>query len=1260
MFAYGQTGSGKSYTMLGFKADPGVIPRIGEAIFDRIDTNTSPLLKFNLTISYYEIYNEKVRDLLNLKNKDNLKVREHPLRGPYVEDLSTLAINTYAEMQTLLMEGNKTRTVAATNMNQSSSRSHAVFTITLTQTSFAEDNSPVSERVSRIHLVDLAGSERVRMSGTSGARLKEGAEINKSLTTLGRVITTLVEKASHPNRRIAVPYRESTLTWLLKDALGGNSMTAMIATISPSATNYDQTLSTLRFANSVKKITNHAIVNEDPNAKLVRELKEELGLLRRQLTNNNQRTVDQSVTERQELLEKLSVSEKLLQEVNQTWEQKLTETEQIQKQAASALEDLGINIEDGFIGLHTPRKVPFLVNLSDDPMLTECLVYNIRLGFTLVGHVKNSSAEIRLSGSHILFEHCNFVNLAGTVTITPYKSASVIVNGESISQPQELHTGYRIILGHSHVFRFNNPLEKRQPAPKGHQKSSSLAVTSIDTSTIFDMPPRPTTPTPRSSSSGSSSSPPSDADWSYAVNEAVTYMGQDGVGLDSLGDDDLLHLYSQVLKVKNARASRPDSGLGLRSDLSPSPLGFNIDRSSPPPRRSRLSIGDGSLFMNSLEISPSRKSRSRRGSSGAFLMSGNASPRRLSLVAPPELSFPLSMPFRPTALFTERERLIKVYTDKWRSHTLVKEINMLLSYLPLIRKAQRYSDYFDLQLKFQLMVADHIQLSPYEHFNFPTIDEGSPICVRVMNFDRDIVHITSPQYLLATLPQTERFEILRKPQSPLPFVSNHFTLFGIAEDLQCAMGTFKADIISPYTYSTIGVAKLQVSQVTTAPLSALKQNAIAVNTNIATLELSGPFSEEVIDLHATVYVEGDANPLLVTPIIHIEKDGPVKFPSYFHVELEDTKSFRILVYASVRDTFLDRLVSWDEMQEPGLDSLFPKPATPIVLFEDTHLPHSHEMESNYFVENLATAKSREFDNHRSYVAVYLQILELNEHGAYTSVDVVDEVGSCLPAYSFLHQGLQRRIEITLLTGDGFFTEIESEPEMKIKVGEFRMVDSQGMIVEEIYPEAGHMFGESTFVGLKKVSTVRKITNSGFNGFTVTCQWPSTTSLLDRITPDANRLLFTVSVGVGPGTDKISFKCPISAAVRSRLTAGVSRWELLFGQVGITNLHMQWFTARNGYHRVPKTSRDFEALLGGLSSSDEFGHISQRGVSLLGEYFQFKSRIEVARRVQKARIKENDLGEADIESTEDDRIALLQECIDLWKTKAPTNLDIVSL
>ncbi|XP_010156369.1 PREDICTED: kinesin-like protein KIF16B, partial [Eurypyga helias] len=313
VFAYGQTGSGKSYTMMGNAGDAGLIPRICEGLFSKISEKTKRNeASFRTEVSYLEIYNERVRDLLRRKSSktNNLRIREHPKEGPYVEDLSKHLVQNYTDVEELMDAGNINRTTAATGMNDVSSRSHAIFTINFTQAKF--DSEMPCETVSKIHLVDLAGSERADATGATGVRLKEGGNINKSLVTLGNVISALADlsqDAINPlskKKQVFVPYRDSVLTWLLKDSLGGNSKTIMIATISPADVNYGETLSTLRYANRAKNIINKPTINEDPNVKLIRELRAEIARLKALLAQGNQIALLDSPTA-------LSMEEKLQQ-----------------------------------------------------------------------------------------------------------------------------------------------------------------------------------------------------------------------------------------------------------------------------------------------------------------------------------------------------------------------------------------------------------------------------------------------------------------------------------------------------------------------------------------------------------------------------------------------------------------------------------------------------------------------------------------------------------------------------------------------------------------------------------------------------------------------------------------------------------------------------------------------------------------------------------------------------------------------------------
>lgn len=266
IFAYGQTGSGKSYTMMGSPEHPGLIPRTCEDLFERIESSQSPDVSYNIRVSYFEVYNEHVRDLLVPRTDPPhyLRIRESPSEGPYVKDLTEVTVKNFKELMGFMRKGDISRTTASTKMNDTSSRSHAVFTITLKQIHHDLSTDETTERTARIRLVDLAGSERAKSTEATGQRLREGSNINKSLTTLGRVIAALADPKQGRGKRKGkdvVPYRDSILTWLLKDSLGGNSKTAMIACISPA--DYEETLSTLRYADQAKHIRTQARVNQD-------------------------------------------------------------------------------------------------------------------------------------------------------------------------------------------------------------------------------------------------------------------------------------------------------------------------------------------------------------------------------------------------------------------------------------------------------------------------------------------------------------------------------------------------------------------------------------------------------------------------------------------------------------------------------------------------------------------------------------------------------------------------------------------------------------------------------------------------------------------------------------------------------------------------------------------------------------------------------------------------------------------------------------
>lgn len=367
IFAYGQTSSGKTHSMMGYGAEEerGLIPRLCEGLFERIDrvheackdlkmtqgkvrkvTNT-------VTVSYLEIYNERVLDLLTSKREkgdEELKVQFDPVVGPTVKGLKIVEVTSWKEVHRQFDIGSDHRTVAATAMNAVSSRSHAVVQLNLTQVeivAFIKGKPKIVNRQSRLNLVDLAGSEKVQKSMVSGQGLKEAIGINQSLTCLGRVIDGLVKGDKH------VPYRDSVLTQLLSDSLGGNSRTTMLACISPAAINYEETLSTLRYASRARQIVNVVKVNEDPTAQLIRELQEELAQMRMGIVEgvvsgsivgeSGRAASNEAVKEVEDMLAQLEVREteakRKLQEQEGQWAQERAVIEQGHTRAVNALEE---------------------------------------------------------------------------------------------------------------------------------------------------------------------------------------------------------------------------------------------------------------------------------------------------------------------------------------------------------------------------------------------------------------------------------------------------------------------------------------------------------------------------------------------------------------------------------------------------------------------------------------------------------------------------------------------------------------------------------------------------------------------------------------------------------------------------------------------------------------------------------------------------------------------------------------------------------
>ncbi|EZA56695.1 Kinesin-like protein [Ooceraea biroi] len=490
VFAYGQTGSGKTFTMMGTPESQGLIPRICKTLFARMAAGKESGASYRTEVSFLEIYNERVRDLLRLDQSQShsLRVREHPTGGPYVQDLSCHLVYDYSDIQECMVRGNTHRTTASTMMNDVSSRSHAIFTITFVQAGLSEGNMP-SETVSKVHLVDLAGSERANATGATGQRLKEGAHINKSLVTLGTVISTLSEVSSASGdtsaskRNAFIPYRDSVLTWLLKDSLGGNSKTIMIATISPAECNYNDTLSTLRYANRAKNIINKPTINEDANVKLIRELRAEIEKLK-SLIDKNMASISTNdapaAVERPPQVLLAQIQEKQEQEkvLTEEWTEKWRETQQIlQEQKALGLRKSGV-------GVVLDSEMPHLVGIDDDLLSTGVTLYHLKEGKTLVGTEEAPVVQdIVLTGADVEAEHCVVELDNGVATLHPL-SPHCWINTAQVDKPTRLSQGCIILLGRNNMFRYNDPAEAAKLRKEGGSGNGNLQSTVVNLSRL--------------------------------------------------------------------------------------------------------------------------------------------------------------------------------------------------------------------------------------------------------------------------------------------------------------------------------------------------------------------------------------------------------------------------------------------------------------------------------------------------------------------------------------------------------------------------------------------------------------------------------------------------------------------------------------------------------------------------------------------------------------------------------------------------------
>ncbi|KAI8142449.1 hypothetical protein BJV82DRAFT_714044 [Fennellomyces sp. T-0311] len=1316
IFAYGQTGAGKSYSMMGYGEDYGISPRTCFELFERIKRNNDPSVTYQVEVTYIEIYNEKVRDLLNPKNKGNLKVREHPSLGPYVEDLSKVVVHSFNDINQLMDDGNKARTVAATNMNETSSRSHAVFTLFLTQKQKDEATKMEGEKVARISLVDLAGSERANSTGATGARLKEGANINRSLTTLGKVIAGLAEasqnegKKGRKSKETFIPYRDSVLTWLLKDSLGGNSKTAMIAAISPA--DYDETLSTLRYADQAKKIKNKAVVNEDPNAKMIRELKDELAILRErlrtyapeeveQLTASsayknlgggggggggssasrhsmpapsrsalNKANVEFEITDskgqtkkmsRQEIVEQLQSSEKLLANLNETWEEKLKKTELIHTEREKALEELGIAVHKNNVGVYAPKKMPHLVNLNEDPLMSECLMYQIKVGTTKVGRLESEAQpDIRLSGSNILDEHCSFENSNGTVTITPNPESVTMVNGMRIYEPRRLRSGYRIILGDYHIFRFNHPEEVRRE--RGLQK---VAVEkAMGNSQTGEEDERPESPTESGSMIGSEV-----MDWNYARREAVLNYYANESNFGDMKDEDLEKLYDDITRIRNSRRTRSESR--NENDDDDSSESFRNSTSATMVDDGLESVYTDATFAPS-ELEEKYKVEKEK------LEKELVNQKRIYEAKIHRMSRQFSEHQFTNGYSEHQLALMHKITKKWKQLRYVTMAEVVLTNAVMLKEANIISRELGKDVLYQFAIIEDGQFSnPMSYWEttsalhqFETDEDTTLIstpkpCIGVRVIDRkhQVVYVWSLEKLKLRLHKMRNlYNFIDRPMYRShfnwedPFFENpcpKYTFIGSAAtsihnltlqqpyescvEIICrSTGQIKGKLrvlISPIARS-VAIKGPEARQ----PLSDHESDdadedgfSLRVGQQllfeVRLLEMSGLNETEYTEVHVQFKLSSFGGVPAHSTTEKIFATDPVSDFDNGLVQLDHSQTLSLVVTRNVLEVLQRGMISfevyglaqsralsqferWDDQREkPRLADLLAasqhnngSAAESSRGQSDQTSTHSNHSASNGSLERRSEEELLAAERHD--VVAWVQVCELAPNGDYIPVPVTAQNSLDRGVFT-LRQGLQRRICFTLSHTSG--RQFEWNRILKASIGRVRLLDPKGRIIDSPAHDD---------IPIKLLSQQSVVyNNDGTSQLTAQGAWDSSQHeclFLNRITSSNSRILLNLKweIDADKCSKPIHFNMDIAVQIQGRDSSGRSRLRKLLGSdkqlpkcsaIFLVNLRPPMTRRLSQLWRLNTATKY-------VRGEEYLGSWRPRGVSLVNDYKHIRERI----------------------------------------------------
>lgn len=1223
-------------------------------------------------------------------------------------------------------------------------------------------------------LVDLAGSERANSTGATGARLKEGANINRSLTTLGKVISGLADqsiaeanKKGGKKKEVFIPYRDSVLTWLLKDSLGGNSKTAMIAAISPA--DYDETLSTLRYADQAKKITNKAVVNEDPNAKMIRELKEELDTLRDRLrvyapevveelsgasayrqeeakaaaasgrtplptrsaiTNAAQVLViedaqgNKKKMTKQEVVDQLTSSEKLLANLKETWEEKLKRTKEIHLDREKALQDLGITIDKSNMGIYMPKEIPSIVNLNEDPFMSECLMYQIKVGKTRVGRQEGQSqCEIRLSGANIQDEHCWFEHGPdNAVTLHPAtdkKDAMTMVNGVRISEPRRLKNGYRIILGHHHIFRFNHPEEiRRERNDTIRQITSSPQPIDSNSSTSEDE--NNLDPNLLTSSAEL-------MDWNYARLEAMRNHYSSETNFNGLKDEDIEKLYDDIGRIRQSRRTRTDSRMDFDDDDSSS-TGHRLSTAA-------TMVDDGSICTDATIVAPEKlqekikdvkeKHRKELDLQRSFY---EAKIHRMSSMHASD-----SNSLFETTYTDHQIKLVKKVFQRWKKIHHVTMAEVVLTNAILLKEANIISRELekDVIYQFTIIEDDFAQLkSNWEETSglqqFEQEDEdgtgdknliSSPkpcVGIRVIDKKNQSVYVWSLEKLKARLHKMRNLRnFIDRPQ-----YRKHFNWEDPFHEKPCPKYSFVGsaavsvrnltrqhqayescvEILCRITGQVKGKLRLLVSPIARSGSAAEIENAVEEEDGdslrvgqqllfeIRLLELIGLNENEFTQVHVQYRLSSFGG---IGPRASAERlfaTDPISgFGTSKSIALDYSQTLSILVTEPIKQILLHKMIvfeiygvaqprilsqyeRWDDQRE--------KPKLATMLAENnplskTMISHGGCSSSSGSGGSHSAGRRPEEEllaAERHDVLAWIQICELMPNGEYMPVQVISQNPLDRGAFS-LRQGLQRRICITLshTSGRQFLWNKVS----KAVIGQVRLLDAKGRIISS----PAHEDIQIRLLSQQQV----QYKNDGTSLLIAQGAWDSSQHdclFLNRLTQTGTRILLNLKWEIE--TEKCSKPIPcamdIAVRIQGRDTSNFGLRKLLG-----SNKYLNKYSGVFLIHLRPPMTRRVSQLWR-LNTASKFipgeeflGSWRPRGVSLVNDFKHIQERIQrkeqVAATTQtlmlhtaRSQTSHGSMNDKEtiataIATSDDQQAELVRKVLSLWRSKWGTDKEV---